>query len=113
MERSAPGRHDNDADACAGRRYQHSELIQELHGRQIKNRLPIRPGDKQVADPSRSTATARWQRWGGRGYWVLTNSAVERYQTAPTLKVILCRKKGDANNKFATKSRETLEPFVY
>ena len=44
------------------------------------------------------------------GKRVLTNSAVKRYQAV--LKVILCRKKGDANNKFATKSRETLEPFV-
>ena len=40
----------------------------------------------------------------------LTNSAVKKYQTA--LKVILFRKKWDVNNKFATKSRGTLEPFV-
>ena len=41
-----------------------------------------------------------------KGCWVLTNSAVKRNQTA--LKVILCRKKWEANNKLATKSRETL-----
>jgi hypothetical protein len=45
-----------------------------------------------------------------KGCWVLINSAVKKYQAV--LKVILRRKKGDANKKFATKSRETLEPFV-
>ena len=36
----------------AGWRYQHSELIQKLHGCEIKNRLPIGPGFRETVNQS-------------------------------------------------------------
>jgi hypothetical protein len=52
MERSALARHDNDADACGVAVLAQSELIQKLHGCEIKNRLPIGPGFRETVNQS-------------------------------------------------------------